>query len=176
MNVKLFQKVLNAKTIFATWLVAIVLLPAMFPPSANAQDQDDPPGRVARLGYIEGSVSFQPAGESDWVEAVANRPMTTGDKIWADQNSRAEVELGSASIHVTANTGFSFLNLDDQTVQIELSSGSIDVRVRRINRDDVLEIDTPNQAFTAFQPGRYRIEASEDGNYTVVTVREGQGE
>ena len=98
MNVKLFQKVLNAKTIFATWLVAIVLLPAMFPPSANAQDQDDPPGRVARLGYIEGSVSFQPAGESDWVEAVANRPMTTGDKIWADQNSRAEVELGSASI------------------------------------------------------------------------------
>ena len=46
-------------------------------PLAHAQDQYDqydPPGRVARLGYMQGSVSFQPAGESEWVEAVANRP------------------------------------------------------------------------------------------------------
>ena len=92
--------------------------------------QDDPPSRVARLGYMEGSVSFQPAGESDWVQAVSNRPMTTGDKLWADQNSRAELQLGSAVIRLNANTGFSFLNLDDDTVQIQLTSGSISVRVR----------------------------------------------
>ena len=140
------------------------------------QDQDDPPSRVARLGYMEGSVSFQPSGESEWVEAVANRPMTTGDKLWADQNSRAEVQLGSASIDLAPNTGFSFLNLDDNTVQIELSSGILNVRVRELDRDDVFEIDTPNQAFTVSQPGSYRVEASEDGTYTVVTIRDGAGE
>ena len=37
------------------------------------------PECAARLGYMEGSVSFQPAGESEWVQAVSNRPMTTGD-------------------------------------------------------------------------------------------------
>jgi hypothetical protein len=158
-------------------VVGVALLTAVMLPRATAQDQDDPPSRVARLGYMQGSVSFQPAGESDWVQAVSNRPMTTGDQLWAaDQDSRAEVELGSAVIRMAANTGFSFLNLDDRTVQIQLSSGSLNISVRSLNRDDVFEVDTPNQAFSIFQRGRYRVEASEDGTYTVVSVREGEGE
>jgi hypothetical protein len=156
-------------------LVGVALLTTALPQRAAAQD-DDPPGRVARLGYMQGSVSFQPAGESDWVQAVPNRPMTTGDKLWVDQDSRAEVELGSAVIRLAANTGFSFLNLDDRTMQIQLTSGSVNISVRRLNRDDVFEVDTPNQAFSVLQPGRYRVEASGDGNYTVVSVREGEGE
>ena len=139
-------------------------------------DQDDPPSRVARLGFMEGSISFQPAGESEWVEAVRNRPMTTGDKVWADKGSRAELELGSAVIDLNSNTGISFLNLDDRTTQIQLSSGAVSVRVRHLDRDDVFEIDTPNQAFSIFQPGQYRVEASEDGSYTVVSVSQGEGE
>jgi hypothetical protein len=156
-------------------LLAVALLAIALPLRMAAQG-DDPPGRAARLGHIEGSVSFQPAGESEWVEAVPNRPMTTGDKLWADQNSRAEVELGSTSIHLSSTTGFSFINLDDRTVQIQLSSGALNVRVRRLDRDSIFEVDTPNQAFSIFQPGRYRVEASGDGTYTVVTVREGEGE
>ena len=159
-------------------LMTFVFLLAAWIPSAKAQDQDqdDPPGRVARLGHMEGSVSFQPAGESDWVEAVGNRPMTTGDKLWADRDSRAEVQLGSSTIDLAANTGFSFLNLDDRTVQIQLSAGSINVRVYDLDPDTDYEIDTPNQAFTIRRPGRYRVESSENGDYTVVTIREGEGE
>src|ERR1700686_3923493 len=134
-------------------------------------DQDDPPSRVARLGYLQGSVSFQPAGESEWVEAAQNRPLTTGDRLWADQGSRAELNLGSAVIDLNSNTGISFLNLDDRTVQLQVSSGSINVRVRHLGRDDVFEIDTANQAFSVYQPGRYRVEASEDGSYSVVSIR-----
>jgi len=165
--------------IFGT-LLAIALLASSFSLVARAQDQDqdqdDPPGRVARLGHIEGSVSFQPAGESEWVEAVRNRPMTTGDKVWADRNSRAELQLGSSTIDLAPNTGFSFLNLDDRTVQIELSAGTVSIRVYELDRDNVYEIDTPNQAFNIVQPGRYRVESSENGDYTVVTVRDGEGE
>jgi len=162
-------------------LLALALATVAFPRNTAAQDQpyqgqDDPPSRVARLGYMEGSVSFDPAGEQDWVEATPNRPMTTGDKIWADKGSRAELQLGSASIRLSENTGMSFLNLDDRTVQVQLTSGTVNVRVRRLSRDDVFEIDTPNQAFSVYQPGSYRLEASEDGSYTVISVREGQGE
>ena len=155
-------------------ILAVAILSLSTP--LRAQDQDDPPGRVARLGYMEGSVSFQPAGESEWVEAVPNRPLTTGDKLWADRDSRAEVQLGSATINLAPNTGFSFLNLDDRTIQIQLSSGSINVRVWNLDRDNVFEVDTANQAFSIYQPGRYRLDASEDGSNTVVTFREGQGE
>ena len=157
-------------------LTAIALLMTALSSVARTQDQDDPPGRVARLGYIEGSVSFQPAGEDEWVEAVPNRPMTTGDKIWADRDSRAEVQLGSATIDLAPNTGFSFLNLDDRTIQIQLSTGRLNVRLWNLDRDNVFEVDTPNQAFTVGAPGRYGVEASENGDYTVVTVREGEGE
>jgi hypothetical protein len=154
--------------------LATILLPTRS--TAQDQDQDDPPSRVARLGYLQGSVSFQPAGETDWVGAVPNRPMTTGDQLWTDENSRAEVQLGSAVIRMAPMTGFSFLNLDDQTVQIQLTSGTINVTVRRLGDNDDFEIDTPNLAFAAFQPGHYRIEASADGNYTVISVRAGEGQ
>jgi hypothetical protein len=161
-------------------IVALVLFSSAFSQIAIAQDQDqdqdDPPGRVARLGHMEGSVSFQPAGESEWVEAAQNRPMTTGDKLWADRDSRAEVQLGSSTIDLAANTGFSFLNLDDRTVQIQLSAGTINVRVYELDRDTDYEIDTPNQAFVISRPGRYRVDSSENGDYTVVTIREGEGE
>ena len=146
------------------------------PASAQDQDQDDPPSRVARLGYLEGSVSFQPAGEDDWVGAVPNRPMSTGDKLWADKDSRAEVQFGSAVIRLAPNTGFSFLNLDDNTAQIQLTSGSLSITVRRLEDNDDVEIDTPNLAFTVSQPGHYRLDASEDGSNTVVTIREGEGQ
>src|ERR1035438_1834541 len=166
---------------FGWWsaVLGLALSTVVLPTRVAAQDQDqqdDPPSRVARLGYMEGSVSFQPAGEPDWVQAVANRPMTTGDKLWADKDSRAELQLGSAVIRLDANTGFSFLNLDDNTVQIQLTSGAISLRVRRLDQNDVYEIDTPNLAFTVSQPGSYRVEASEDGIYSVVSIREGGGE
>jgi hypothetical protein len=158
-------------------VLSTVVLPRLAVPQDQENDQqDDPPSRVARLGYMEGSVSFQPAGESDWVQAVSNRPMTTGDKLWADKDSRAELQLGSAVIRLNENTGFSFLNLDDNTVQIQLTSGSLNVRVRRLDENDDFEVDTPNLAFSVSEPGSYRIEASEDGTYTVVSIREGGGQ
>jgi hypothetical protein len=160
--------------IFAAALLSLTLSHQLR--AQNDPDQDDPPSRVARLGYLQGTVSFQPAGESDWVDAVPNRPITIGDQLWVDDNSRAELELGSAVIDLGSNTGISFLNLDDNTIQVQLSSGAINIRVRRLGRDDDFEIDTPNQAFTIAETGRYRIEASDDGTYSVVSVREGEGE
>ena len=164
-----------------TSLMCILLFGMAVPQFSHAQDRDDrgyddPPSRVARLGYMQGSVSFEPAGENEWVQAVANRPMTTGDKLWADRDSRAEVQMGSSMINLAPNTGFSFLNLDDRTAQMEITAGAIDIRVWSLNRDSVYEIDTPNQAFTVTQPGRYRIETSDNGDYTAVSVWEGAGE
>ena len=156
-------------------LVAAAIL-TMSSPHRVAADQNDPPGRVARLKYVQGAVSFQPAGEPDWVSAVVNRPMTTGDKLWADTGARAELRIGSGTIRLDSSTGFSFLNLDDRTVQLQLTQGILDIRVRRLGRNEIFEVDMPNQAFSILRPGQYRIQASEDGNSTFVTVRSGEGE
>jgi hypothetical protein len=144
---------------------------------AQAQAQVvDPPTRVARLNYVQGSISFQPAGEQDWLEADINRPLTTGDNLWADKDSRGEVHIGATSIRLSSETGISFLNLDDRTVQLQLVQGTIEVHVRRLEPGNAFEIDTPNLAFSLAASGEYRIQTNPDGNSTAITVREGAGQ
>ena len=156
-------------------LLAILLAPAFLLPQRAAADEDDPPGRVARLSHTDGSVSFDPAGTDDWVSAVVNRPITTGDKLWSDKNSRAELQLGSASIRVGSDTGFSFLDLNDNIVQLQLTAGTLRIRVRRLERDEQFEVDTPNLAFSIFRPGIYKIDVNEAGDATYIEVRDGEG-
>jgi hypothetical protein len=145
-------------------------------PLRAAADYDDPPDRVARLSYISGAVSFQPGGESRWVRAMLNRPITTGDRLWTDSDSRAELNIGSAAIRLDSYTGFSFLNLDDDAVQIELTEGTLNLRVRRLRNREVFEVDTPNQAFSIYRPGTYRIQTNESGASTIISVFDGFGE
>ncbi len=157
-----------------------VAITAQAQDDANIQDQDqdqsqDPPGRVARLDFSDGSVSFRPAGEDDWVSGVPNRPLVTGDDLWTDEDSRAEVHVGSTAIRMGAKTGITLLALDDRTTQIRLAQGSMILRVRHVDDDDTYEVDTPNVAFTVLQPGEYRFDVSEDGSQTITEIWHGRG-
>jgi hypothetical protein len=143
---------------------------------ASQTPDQDPPGRVARLNFMEGSVSFQPGGENDWVDAVVNRPLVTGDNLWADEDSRAEVHVGSTALRLGEKTGITLLEVSDRAAQIRLAQGSLIVKVRHVDDEDSYEIDTPNIAFTVLQPGDYRIDVDADGNRTDVTVWHGRGE
>lgn len=136
----------------------------------------DPPSRVARLGYTTGAVSFSPAGENDWVQATINRPLTTGDRLWADVNARAELQLGGAAIRMGDSTSITLLDLDDNIVQIQLAQGTLNIRVRRLGTRQSFEVDTLNLAFTIRRPGDYRIEVDPAGDATTVVVRDGQCE
>ena len=168
------MKKLNSLSLF---LLLIAGLVAIFPAAAAAQSdvQADPPGRVARLNYSEGSISYQVSGDTDWVQADPNRPLTTGDDLWADQNSRGEVHIGSTAIRLSSQTGISFLNLDDRTAQIQLAQGDIEVHLRDLEAGDAWEIDTPNLAFTLTRAGEYRISTDPNSNTTIIVVREGEG-
>lgn len=166
-------------------LLASVMFALQFSTLAKAQDQPDqndendqaadPPSRVGRLDFSQGSISFRPAGEDDWVTGVPNRPMVTGDDLWADENSRAEVHVGSTALRLGPKTGITFLALDDHTTQIRLAQGSLILRVRHVDDDDNYEVDTPNLAFSLLQPGTYRLDVSEDGSQTITSVWHGRG-
>ncbi len=151
------------------------------PPQAQDQNLDqapdqDPPGRVAQLNYSVGSVSMQPGGQGDWVQAVENRPLTGGDNIWADKDARAELHIGSTAIRMDSETSLTFLDVDDHVTQLKLSQGSIVLRVEHLDDGDTMEVDTPNLAFDVQATGEYRIDVNEDGNQTDTTVWRGRGE
>jgi hypothetical protein len=119
---------------------------------------------------------MQPGGEGDWGSAARNRPITVGDKLWVDKDSRAELQAGQASIHLGSMTALSFLNLDEGITQMRLAEGSVNFRVRELREGDLYEVDTPNLAFTVKQAGAFRIDVSENGDGTRVTVLRGDGE
>jgi hypothetical protein len=176
-----WAEIMRTKKQSWTWIFLLASL-ALVAQSSVARAQDDqqdqndqdPPSRVARLNFLQGSVSFQPAGEGDWVAAEPNRPMVTGDNLWADEDSRAEVHVGSAALHLGAQTGITFLDIEDNATQIRLAQGSLLVRVRHVDDDDAYEIDTPNLALSLVQPGTYRIDVSADGNQTIAKVFHGR--
>jgi hypothetical protein len=158
---------------FATWFTACCGIAAAL---AWGTALADPPGRAARLAQISGAVSFSPAGEEDWVLAQVNRPLVTGDRLWSDTGSRAELEIGTASARLGSTTSVALLNLDDHIAQIDLAQGTLNLRVRRVYPDQVYEIDTPNLAFSIRRAGDFRVDVDPAGNTTVIRVRSGEGE
>jgi hypothetical protein len=136
-------------------------------------DDADPPGRAARLADAEGTVSLQPAGVQEWTAATLNRPLTTGDRLWSDESSRAELDLGTAGVRLGSDTGIALLNLDDHSAQLQLSAGALIVAVRDLQAGESYEVDTPNIALSLQQPGVYRVEVDDQGTATAVAVSEG---
>ena len=157
-------------------LLCLAGLLSFVAPKARADEEKDPPTRVARISYVDGSVSLQPGGQGDWGTAARNRPVTIGDKIWADKDSRAELQAGTATIHLGNMTALSFLNLDQGVTQMRLAEGSVNFRVSELREGDLYEVDAPNLAFTVKQAGAFRIDVNENGDSARVTVIRGEGE
>lgn len=156
-------------------LSILILLGAVAAMPAMPQDAD-PPGRVARLGFMGGTVSFQPAGVEDWTPAEMNRPVTLGDHLWTEADGRAELETNNAEMRIGGRTNFTFLNLTDQVTQVQITTGTLNVRLHTLAPEEGFEVDTPQLSFTLLRPGNYRIDVSEKGDQSVVTVRAGDGE
>jgi hypothetical protein len=140
--------------------------------AATAQ-QTDPPGRIARLDYMSGAVTTEPAGASDWSYAALNRPLTTGDQLWNDVHARSELHIGSTAVRLSASTSLSLLNLDDTHAQLKVAQGTLSAHVREFAPGSSYEIDTPNAALGVSAPGDYRVDVAPDGSTTTVTVRAG---
>lgn len=153
----------------AGWLLGVALLVA----GTSAGAQTDPPGRVASLNFHQGTVSFSPAGDDSWYDAVPNRPLTTGDRLWTDANARAELHVGSAAVRLDDRTELDLSELDDDTARLTSMQGSLQVRVRDDLSGQRFEIDTGNLAAVIEAPGEYRIDVDPDSGTTRVAVASG---
>ena len=129
---------------------------------------------VARISHFEGTVSYERGDDPDnWQPADLNVPMTLGDRIYTSARSRAEVQVhGGDVIWLGSRTDLTALNLTDDTKQFALKLGVGSFHVRRVDGNDLWEVDTPNAAVTFEQPGDYRISVDADGN-TRVSVQRG---
>lgn len=156
---------------FRVFATLFILLAAT---AAFADDDDDPPSRVARLKYISGEVSIQPGGVDDWVAATINRPLTTADKVWTDRDARAELHMGTSVMRLSHETSVGFTNLTDETVQVAIYQGTLNLTIKHMYSGEIYEIDTPHVVFTITKTGEYRFDVNSHTDTTYATVRKGE--
>jgi len=130
---------------------------------------------VARLSYIDGSVSYARGDQpDDWQAADRNVPMTIGDRVYTGNRSRLEIQVqGGDTIRLGAQTDLAALNLTDDTKQFSIKAGVGSFHVRNLDQNEVFEIDTPNAALTVEEPGDYRVDVDNNGN-SQIFVRHGR--
>lgn len=157
------------------WLAALIGLAAAH--YARAQEPVvDPPGRVARLSLMDGEVSLAPAGTEEWADGVLNRPITSGDRVWVGTDGRAELQVGTASVHLDRSTGFEFIELDDDVMQMSLTEGVATIRVRTLGDREQIQVETPNATVHFQHPGDYTVEVDPKSDHTIVRTRNGEAE
>ena len=139
-----------------------------------SSESDDPPSRVARLSSMQGGVSFQSSGSSEWAVATLNSSITTGDRLVADDGGRAELEIGSLAIRFGSSTDVTVTSLTDGLLQLGVPAGTLRLSVYRMNPSDTIEVDTPNGAIGVLAPGNYRIATNTAGTQTIVSVERGR--
>ncbi len=179
MNVRVLSR--NA----VVWLAALIGLAAahyvraqdpVVEQQSASQPVTDPPGRVARLSLKDGEVSLAPAGTEEWADAVLNRPITSGDRVWVDKDGRAELQIGTASVHLDRSTGFEFIELDDDIMQMSLTEGVATIRVRTLGDRESIQMETPNATVKFLHPGDYTVQVDPDSDRTIVRTRNGEAE
>ena len=149
----------------ARWLsiaAVVVAVPAL------AAAQEDPPGRVGRLAQAEGTVWVYDGEAAEWVSALRNRPLTSGDSLATDRDSRATVRIGSTALRIDGETQLDFVQLDDHVMRVRLHVGSVAARVVTPEAADGLAIVTAEGRFSPAGPGRFRIDRVDETSTATV--------
>ena len=154
----------------ACLITASLALAGALAGTAHAQPAPlgDPPGRVARLSDVSGQVWLYNPDSGDWVNAVRNRPLTTGDRLATDAGARAEVQVGSSTVRLDAGTELEVRNLDDDHVSLQLHNGSMSARLRDAAEAAEFEVVTEDGRFLVQRAGRYRFDRGASGSFATV--------
>ncbi len=151
---------------------AVTSTPAAAQAAYESSSNMDPPGRVGRVSEITGQVWTYSPGSGEWVAAVRNRPLTSGDRLSTDGGARAEIRIGSTTLRIDSGSELEVLQLDDNLMALQLHSGSTSVRLRQRESAGEFELRTSEGRFSVQRTGRYRFERRDDTSQ--VTVYSGQ--
>jgi hypothetical protein len=141
--------------------------------SAQPGPSGDPPGRVGRLAFIQGTVSFHDRDQSDWAPAVANRPLTSGDAIWTEPSARSEISISGTRVRMESATQLDMLMIDDSQTRMQIDRGRLDIKTFTYDTRQPYEILTPRGTISIQQQGDYYVEAGSTEDPTRIGVRVG---
>ncbi len=106
--------------------LAIAFLVIIFTNFASAEAVREFTPSVARISYLEGSVTTQRTADEDWTDAALNLPLMVGDKIYTGVNGQVELELeDEVVVRLGGDTYIHFANLEDNLTRIGILKGTM---------------------------------------------------
>jgi hypothetical protein len=132
---------------------------------AEAQAPQDPPARVGRLSYIDGTVSFHAADQDQWTPATLNWPVTSGQSFWTEPNARAEIQVGATEIRLDQATELDVVRLDDGAIVLGVPVGAINVHLRA-NPAGAVQVQTARGQVSLLTAGSYHIDSGHPDGQT----------
>jgi FecR protein len=168
----------GALAVLAVAVVAGIGAALWFKYERSAQASSLP--NAARIERVDGQVGINQTAENanntQWIQATPNMPVSVGDRIYAKENSRAQLAFSGRNFAtVEANTSLDVLDLSEGRTQVALREGSALFDVGSITSGQLFEVATPCGAVDVHQPGIYQITINENGSATA-TAYSGQAD
>jgi len=145
------------------WLWALILVSSLSATVSGWGDTPDVP--VARVSLSSGDACYLRGDDPDggWAVLAVNTPLMEGDSVYAPEGSRVEIDLGLGNVvRLDSATQLDLVSLTQDVVQLGLSMGRVNLRVRGLPKGYTLEVDTPQAAASVAQMGSYRALVRDD--------------
>ncbi|MGD0912924.1 MAG: DUF6600 domain-containing protein [Terracidiphilus sp.] len=152
------------KTLMAAGCAALIALSPLL-----SSAQNDPPPEAGRVSAIEGAASVQPAGLDNWGQAEINMPLGPGDRIYTDDSSRAEIQIGRTYIRMGTGTDISIISVSQAGVSIGVAQGRIHLHCFGLWPGQTLNVNTPSGTTSINSPGELRVDVFPDQQAALFT-------
>ena len=122
----------------------------------------DPSGRIGRVAWVSGTLELSNQKTGEAFETLVNQPLTRGDLLTTHSGSRAEIQIGSTTLRLDANTRLVFDRLDDEQTRVFLERGRVIVRLASDEAAREFGLETHSGHFDPRSTGLYRFESFPD--------------
>ena len=95
------------------------------------------------MSFRQGGVVFAPQGDEEWTDLPPNRPISAGDRLWTDRGARAELQVGTTTLHLDGESHLGVSDLEDRALKVILQQGTLNVRVRDVSQGENIEVEVP---------------------------------
>jgi hypothetical protein len=126
---------------------------------------------IMRISLLEGDVQVYTEETGEWVPAAINMPVKEGDRIWAADRGRVEMQFKDGTyLRLDQKSALEILTAEKDSYQLHLSAGHLFANYR--GKDDaVLQIDTPESSIRAYEKSKFRVDVFDSGRTEITNFR-----
>src|SRR5262245_8256085 len=122
-------------------LVALFVSSLIASTAAWAEAPADAPAQIGRVAAISGAVAYHPTADAAASEAVANYPLTTGNRIATPARAHATVDIAGGRFYLDGDSALTIGALGPGMTAVALEKGAVILRILPGGAGQVFVID-----------------------------------